>query len=228
MYVASFPPEIARLIREVRAVAAGIAPALEEKAYAGWGLRYVTDRGALAIAGFRGHVGVTLFNGAALDDPEGLLEGAEQSRRRHVKVRTIADARSDALRRLMTAQLRSGPKRMTTTTGAGKRIFERLRAICLALPEVTERPSHGAPTFFYRDKKQFAQVWTAHEEDGRYALWCAAPLGAQAALVKADAERFFVPPYVGHRGWLGVRLDRPIDWKELGAIIEDAYEVGAR
>ena len=101
--------------------------------------------------------------------------------------------------------------------------LQRVRAICLALPETNERPSHGAPTFFVRDKRAFLMVLTNHHGDGRFAIWCAAPAGLQAMLVEADPERFFVPPYVGHRGWLGVRLDRGLDWNELAGIAEDAY-----
>ena len=99
----------------------------------------------------------------------------------------------------------------------------RLREICLALPETSERPSHGAPTFFVRDKRAFLMVLTNHHGDGRFAIWCAAPDGMQRMLVEGDPERFFVPPYVGHRGWLGVRLDRELDWDELTGIAEDAW-----
>jgi hypothetical protein len=104
-----------------------------------------------------------------------------------------------------------------------QRILERLREICLALPETSERPSHGAPTFFVRDKRAFLMVLTNHHGDGRFAIWCAAPDGMQRMLVEGDPERFFVPPYVGHRGWLGVRLDRELDWDELTGIAEDAW-----
>jgi hypothetical protein len=103
------------------------------------------------------------------------------------------------------------------------RILEGLRKICLALPETSERPSHGAPTFFVREKRPFVMVLTDHHGDGRFAIWCAAPAGVQALLVENDRDRFFVPPYVGHRGWLGVRLDRAIDWDELAGIAEDAF-----
>ena len=104
-----------------------------------------------------------------------------------------------------------------------ERTLRRIREICLGLPETSERPSHGAPTFFVRGKKAFAMVLTDHHGDGRFALWCAAEPGLQAMLVEADPERFFVPPYVGHRRWLGVRLDRGLDWEELARIAEDAY-----
>ena len=104
-----------------------------------------------------------------------------------------------------------------------ERILKRIREICLELPETSERLSHGAPTFFIRGKRAFLMVLTNHHGDGRFAIWCAAADGMQKMLVDADPERFFVPPYVGHRGWLGVRLDRGIDWGELAGIAEDAY-----
>jgi hypothetical protein len=103
------------------------------------------------------------------------------------------------------------------------RVLERLREVCLGLPETSERLSHGAPTFFVREKRAFVMVMTDHHGDGRFALWCAAPEGMQKMLVEADPERFFVPPYVGHRGWLGVRLDRGLHWDEVAGIAEDAY-----
>ena len=113
--------------------------------------------------------------------------------------------------------------------GERKQALERIREICLGLPETSERPSHGAPTFFVRGKRAFLMVLTDHHGDGRFAVWCAAAEGVQGMLVEADPERFFVPPYVGHRGWLGVRLDRGLDWNELAGIAEDAYaEVAPR
>jgi hypothetical protein len=104
-----------------------------------------------------------------------------------------------------------------------ERVLGRLRTICLGLPETSERLSHGAPTFFIRGKRPFVMVLTNHHGDGRFAIWCPAPTGLQQMLVEADPERFFVPPYVGHRGWLGVRLDRGLDWDELTGIVEDAF-----
>ncbi len=104
-----------------------------------------------------------------------------------------------------------------------ERTFERLRGICLGLPEVEERLSHGAPTFFVRGKKPFLMMLSDHHGDGRFAIWCAAPDGVQAMLAHADPGKFFVPPYVGHRGWLGVRLDKGVDWNELAGIAEDAF-----
>ena len=96
----------------------------------------------------------------------------------------------------------------------------RLRALCLALPEVAEKVSHGEPTWFVR--KVFVMYADRHHDD-RVAFWCAAPAGAQEALVGARPEQFFRPPYVGGRGWLGVWLDVDLDWDEIAEIVTDAY-----
>src|SRR4051812_35458397 len=87
----------------------------------------------------------------------------------------------------------------------------RLRAICLALPEATELETWGDPTFRVRGKI-FAMP---KRGDGRFSLWCKAPAGAQQMLIAADPSRFFSPPYVGHKGWIGIRLDVEVDWDEL-------------
>ena len=99
-----------------------------------------------------------------------------------------------------------------------------LRRLCLALPESTERLSHGEPTWFVRNKKTFV-TYSDHHHDDRVAFWCAAPGGVQEALVDTDPQRFFVPPYVGHRGWLGVYLDVPVEWAEIEQLVRDAYRV---
>jgi hypothetical protein len=105
---------------------------------------------------------------------------------------------------------------------SGPAVVEQLRLACLALPEVTEKLSHGTPAFFVR--KQFLTIWPNGHHDHDFAhLWCAAPPGAQEALVTADPTNFFRPPYVGHRGWLGVRLDQGLDLEELRSICEQAY-----
>lgn len=103
---------------------------------------------------------------------------------------------------------------------------DRLRTICTAFPDVTERLSHGAPTWFAR--RSFVMLWAdGHHGDEFPHLWCAAPPGAQQELIAADPGRFFRPPYVGHRGWIGVRLDRDPDWSEIAELCEDAYRAVA-
>jgi hypothetical protein len=101
----------------------------------------------------------------------------------------------------------------------------RLRALCLALPEATEKQSHGEPTWFVR--KTFVMFAGRHHDD-RVAFWYAAPPGVQEALVGNDPRRFFRPPYVGVRGWVGVYLDVPeVDWEEVAELVADAYRTVA-
>lgn len=105
-----------------------------------------------------------------------------------------------------------------TTAG----VEERVRAICLALPDTTERPSHGSPAFFAG--RQYVMLWPdGHHDDAFPHLWCAAPAGVQEHLVAAAPQRFFRPPYVGGRGWVGMRLDGDVDWAEVADLCEDAY-----
>lgn len=115
---------------------------------------------------------------------------------------------------------------MLQSTMTGRRtavdLEERVRAICLALPGTTERLSHGSPAFFAG--KQYVTLWADGHHDHVFPhLWCAAPPGVQEHLVAATPERFFRPPYVGGRGWVGVRLDGDVDWSEVAELCEDAH-----
>lgn len=105
--------------------------------------------------------------------------------------------------------------------------LDRLRALCLALPGVTERLSHGEPSWFV--KKQFVTL-ADHHHDDRFGFWAAAPDGAQERWIALDAGRFFRPPYVGGRGWVGVYLDVELDdrhWDDIAEIVADAHAVAA-
>lgn len=97
----------------------------------------------------------------------------------------------------------------------------RLRRICLAFPEAMEVEAWGTPTFRVRGRI-FALV---SRRDGGISFWCKAPSGAQMVLTGADPDRFFVPPYLGHKGWVGVRLDRHPDWAEVAALIDRSYRL---
>ncbi len=98
---------------------------------------------------------------------------------------------------------------------------DRLRAICLALPEAVERETWGDPTFRVRDK-----IFAMEKRgDGRVSIWCKAPPGSQQVLTGADPERFFVPPYVGAKGWVGMRLDRKPDWDEVAIVVRRSYRL---
>jgi predicted DNA-binding protein (MmcQ/YjbR family) len=98
--------------------------------------------------------------------------------------------------------------------------LDRLRQICMAFPEATEQGGVGNPSFKVRDKI-FAM------QHGRMSLWCKAPPGLQGALVGSDPERFFVPPYVGHHGWIGIYLDVEVDWNEVADLVDESYRMTA-
>ena len=91
------------------------------------------------------------------------------------------------------------------------------------LPEASERLSHGSPSFFVQDKKCFVVFVDDHHGDGNMGVWCAAPPGVQQSLMEESPDWFFKPPYVGHRGWIGIRLDRNLGWDEFEEYVIDAY-----
>jgi predicted DNA-binding protein (MmcQ/YjbR family) len=101
--------------------------------------------------------------------------------------------------------------------------LDQLRAICLALPEASEQGGVGDPSFKVRDKIFAMQ----HRLNDRLSMWCKAPPGAQDVLVGSDPKRFFVPPYVGHHGWVGLWLDVEIDWNEVADLVEESYRMTA-
>ena len=105
-----------------------------------------------------------------------------------------------------------------------KDISAAVREICLSFPEAEEFLSHGSPNFRIRKGKIFATYVVNHHGDGRIALWLNAPEGAQTHYVRAEPKHFFVPPYVGPRGWLGVNLDKGISWKRVAQLTREAYE----
>ena len=100
-----------------------------------------------------------------------------------------------------------------------------LRATCLALPGVEERVNHGMPTFAVVRRTAFCNLH--HPAGDRPTLWFKAAPGTQTELVDQEPDRFFVPPYVGPRGWVGLRLDVDLDWNEVAAVVEDAWRLVA-
>ncbi len=102
----------------------------------------------------------------------------------------------------------------------------RLRKICLALPESTEKVAWETPTFRIRNKL-FAMFSSEQRGEGRIGVWCKGAPGAQDVLVGADPDRFFVPPYVGRNGWIGIYLDDGVDWNAVAALVTDSFVMTA-
>jgi hypothetical protein len=107
---------------------------------------------------------------------------------------------------------------------AAKNPIERLRKICMAMPGVTETLSHGEPTW-WAGGRTFATTDNNHHHSGRIALVCKAPLGFQGTMVEMAPQRYFRPAYVGHKGWVGLRIDREVDWDEVASVVEQAYRM---
>lgn len=104
--------------------------------------------------------------------------------------------------------------------------LEKVRELCLDLPETSEKQAWGGPTFRVKGR-MFVMYMDDHHGDGRLALWCNADADARDLLVKSDPNRFFVPPYMGPRGWLGVRLDKRLGWKRVIELVKGAYRRAA-
>ena len=105
--------------------------------------------------------------------------------------------------------------------------LKRLRKICLALPECFEKEAWGECTFRVTGRSMFAMTDNDHHGSRHIAVWVKAPVDVQEMLVAADPKRFFVPPYVGSKGWLGVRLDYKVDWEEVADILKDGHAMAA-
>lgn len=110
---------------------------------------------------------------------------------------------------------------------ASAAILERLRSICLALPEARERVSHGEPTWFAGSGKVFAMFDDHHHGAPHVSVWLPAPDGAQRAWIESDPKRFWRPPYLGHRGWIAVVLDGRPRWALVAELVEQAYRLVA-
>ena len=110
------------------------------------------------------------------------------------------------------------PKRAADATA----LIDRVRALALALPGTTEKLSHGEPAFFVRGR-MFATIDNNHHGSGHVATWVNAPPGTQESLVAGDPRYFFRPPYLGAKGWLGVRLDSGLAWETISELVRQAH-----
>jgi hypothetical protein len=118
---------------------------------------------------------------------------------------------------------KAAKKLLRGSIGSSEESLTRVRRICCALPQTEERLSHGEPTFFV-SKKVYAMFANNHHGDGHVAVWIPVAPGAQATLLKTEPDRFFMPPYVGVRGWVGIEIDRLSD-DELGFYLTEAWRL---
>lgn len=114
------------------------------------------------------------------------------------------------------------PQRSAPRLDKNAAVLKRVRQLVAKLPDTLEKEAWEAPTFRV-DGRIFAMYSDNHHNDGRIALWLAAPAGAQAAFISADPERFFKPPYVGPSGWIGIRLEYRPPWGLIADLLEEAH-----
>lgn len=110
---------------------------------------------------------------------------------------------------------------------AVRRAFDRVRAICMALPHVYEKESWGEPTFRVEKGKMFLMFADDHHGDGKTGFWCMSTEDAREALLAIDADRFYVPPYMGPSGWVGAQITGRVPWDILEEVIREAHRLGA-
>lgn len=104
-------------------------------------------------------------------------------------------------------------------------LIQKLRKVCLALGDVVEKEAWGECTFRVVDGSMFAMSDNNHHQSGHVAVWVKAPAMAQEILINSDPQRFFKPPYMGHKGWVGVKLEGKADWDQIAAILKDGYQM---
>ena len=104
-----------------------------------------------------------------------------------------------------------------------EKTIQKLRELCMSLPDATEKISHGEPTWKAGKGKVFATLDNHHHGAAHLSVWSPMPPGVQQSLVELDAERFFVPPYVGHSGWIGIVLDVKPDWAMVEKLLREAF-----
>ncbi len=147
---------------------------------------------------------------------------AGRPHRRDRSLSEIAQTRGARARSLPARPDNTGKHPVKRTRSKGEeRAVERLRRICLGLPGVIEKIAWGELT--WRVGRIFAQMDTHHHGADHIAVWLALPPGLQEALVAENPVCFFRPPYVGNKGWVGVRIDGGPDWKMVASVVRDAH-----
>ena len=126
-----------------------------------------------------------------------------------------------ATRKKAEARVSTHPVRRLSASD--RKLVERVRRLCMKLPEANERVSHGEPTWFAGKGKVFAMLDDHHHGAGHLSVWLPQPFGVQEELIDADPQRFFRPPYVGVKGWVGIVLDTQPDWALVEQLVREAY-----
>lgn len=216
--LAPYDPEMQDLARNARALVASVSPTAHQEVETAWGgyLLFKLVEGAgnsvCWVTCHTKHVSIGFSQGSELPDPRGILQGSGKNQR-HVKVRSLADLNSTALKQLLIEAWTRQPEPEVLESTLSK-----LREICLALPETSEKLSHGHPTFF-AGKKSFATF-------GIYSPSIAFKTNPRAAIELASDSRFFPTPYLSNKGWFSIRIE-DVEWEEVSDLLEQSYRLVA-
>ena len=208
-------PEVAALARAARELVISIRPDATEKLELSWGgyllFQQPMENGNTVcwVSAHKKHVSVGFAQGAELDDPSGLLQGKGKLQR-HVKLKKPEDIDNPALKELISTAWSRQPDTGVLEEGLG-----RIRDLCLALPSSSEKISHGHPTF-QAGKKSFAIY-------GIYSPSLAFKANVSQLSEAEEDDRFFPTPYMGHKGWLSIKIDENTDWDEIAQLIRGSY-----
>lgn len=213
--LACYEPFIQALAHEVRALVGSVHPSAHQEVHAGWGgyllfkLGSATGNTVCHLSAHKKHVSLGLAQGATLPDPAGLMEGGGKHSR-HVKIKSHADVKRPELRALLQAAWAAQPDGKVLDAA-----LERVRQICLAMPETSETTSHGHPTFWV-GKKTFAVF-------GLYSPSVAFKAGFELIASLEEDSRFSPTPYMAQAGFISMRLDETTDWDLARELLEGSY-----
>jgi uncharacterized protein YdhG (YjbR/CyaY superfamily) len=230
-YIASKPKDLQTVLKRVRSTIRKAVPKAEE------GISYqipvykLNGVAVLFFAGWKQHFSLYPVSDGLVAEFSKELEGYEISKGtiRFPLSATVPVDLIDRIAKFRAKQLTlrekgKGPSKKTSRVAQ----LERVRRMCAAMPSVSEKLSHGAPTFFVeRDKGVFVMFVDNHHEDGHLAVWVPAPPGMQSALIEDAPETYFKPPYVGPSGWIGIELSQIRD-DALQIHIREAWSLAAR
>ena len=228
-YIRSKPAPMQRALKQVRGAILKGVPAAEE------GISYqmptyrLDSLPFMYFAGWKNHFSVYPITDALVAAFGDELANYEirKGTLRFSYSEPVPEKLIERIAKFRAQQLTRQARRSRGLKGKQESHLDRVRRICSGMPSVFEKPSHGAPTFFVQKYKNvFAVFANDHHQDGHLAVWLPAPVGLQAALIEEAPETYFIPPYVGSSGWVGINLDR-INDEALEIHVRRAWELSS-
>ena len=228
-YIASKPKDVRGILKRVRSTIRKAVPAAEEVISYQIPVYKLNGVPVLYFAGWKQHYSLYPASDALVAAFKGELARYELSKGtiRFPLSEPVPVNLIERIAKFRAEQLTMREKGKGARKKGRETQLERVRRICATMPSVSEKLSHGAPTFFVeKDKGVFTMFVDNHHEDGHLAVWLPAPAGLQSALIGDAPATYFKPPYVGSSGWIGIELDQIRD-EALEIHVREAWELAA-